>query len=232
MEWKSWGQLYSCWTPETQKIIMKQILLTWPSSHLIVIHPSFSPLIFGILLGKLRISGHAGRLGDVIFPACLSLPVSSAVKAVVGHGPDSSHRPQWLPHKPLRDEGPPESKGRSQGSLHGISRCLIVEDRLEDRWEDRIEDRIEDKCKLNVIPITSSRSVLSVDTYIHTTQYNRYRKLSINRINISQLAVDTSHNWLEFQIWHNKYWYSVYPTCQIRRRGFNLALRKSGLSQW
>ena len=101
------------------------------SSHLIVIHPSFSPLIFRILLGKLGVSGHAGRLRDVIFPSSVSLPVTSAVQAVVRHGPDASHGPHGLPNHPLGDEGPPETHGRSQGPLDSITRSLIVEDWLQ-----------------------------------------------------------------------------------------------------
>ena len=119
----------------TEELVTGQEQLS--SSHLIIIHPSFSPLIFRILLRKLRVSGHAGRLGDVIFPASVSLPVTSAVQAVVRHGPDASHGPHGLPNHPLGDEGPAETHGWSQGSLDSIPRGLAVEDRLEDRLEDR-----------------------------------------------------------------------------------------------
>ena len=103
---------------------MKLVRNSWASwfsyFHLIIIHPRFSPLIFRILLGKLRISGHAGRLGDVILPPCLSRPVTSAIEAIVSRGPDPSHGPQALPDHPLGDEGPAETHGRSQSSLHSI----------------------------------------------------------------------------------------------------------------
>merc|ERR1719400_82235 len=94
------------------------------AESLVIIHPSFSSLVFRILLGKLRISRHAGGLGDVIFPSCVSLPITSTVEAVVSHSPDTSHGPHGLPNHPLGDEGPPETHGRSQGPLDSITRSL------------------------------------------------------------------------------------------------------------